>query len=168
MTNYRVFEFGTTSYILKTGLLFPVYKNKGDQRDAKFYRGITITPVLSKIIEKIIKNRENNKILEKQNPLQRGFTQETSPLLCELFIEEFERDSSDLNLPTYIAFLDSKAAFDVVVHANLIRRLFQTGFTYQSILMIESLYDNATSCVKWKGQFSEKFKIAQGSDKEVL
>jgi len=164
----KLFEFGTTSDILKTGLLFPVYKNKGDQRDAKFYRGITITPVLSKIIEKIIKNRENNKILEKQNPLQRGFTQETSPLLCELFIEEFERDSSDLNLPTYIAFLDSKAAFDVVVHANLIRRLFQTGFTYQSILMIESLYDNATSCVKWKGQFSEKFKIAQGSDKEVL
>lgn len=65
-------------------------------------------------------------------------------------------------MPTYIAFLDSKAAFDVVIHANLIRRLFQTGFTYQSILMIESLYDNATSCVKWKGQFSEKFKIEQG------
>lgn len=50
----KLFELGTISDILKTGLLFPVYKNKGDQRDAKFYRGITITPVLSKIIEKII------------------------------------------------------------------------------------------------------------------
>jgi hypothetical protein len=52
----------------------------------------------------IIKSRENPKILEIQNPLQKGFTEDTTPLLCELLIEEFERENKDLKLPTYIAF----------------------------------------------------------------
>ena len=30
----------------------------------------------------------------------------------------------NVNLTTYIGFVDGKSAFDVVVHANLIRRLF--------------------------------------------
>ncbi|CAC5419306.1 unnamed protein product [Mytilus coruscus] len=99
-------ELGCISDILKIGTLFPVFKNKGDARYAKNYRGITVTPIYSKIIEKIIKLRENPIILEKQNPLQRGFTENTTPLLCELIIEEFERESKDLKLPTYIALLD--------------------------------------------------------------
>jgi hypothetical protein len=46
---------------------------------------------------------------------------------------EFERESKDLKLPVYIAMLDGKSAFDVVIHANLIRRLFQIGISKQSI-----------------------------------
>jgi hypothetical protein len=75
-------------------------------------------------------------------------TEDTSPLLCELLIEEFERENKDLKLPTYIAFLDNKSAFDVVVHVNLIRRLYQTGMLNQSILLLNSLYSNASTCVK--------------------
>ena len=41
-------------------------------------------------MKKIIKSRENPKILEIQNPLQKGFTEDTTPLLCELLIEEFD------------------------------------------------------------------------------
>ena len=50
----KIFETGDISDILKIGTLFPVYKNKGDHKDGKFYRGITVTPTYSKIIEKII------------------------------------------------------------------------------------------------------------------
>lgn len=40
---------------MKIGTLFPVFKNKGDIKNAKNYRGITVTPTLSKIMEKIQK-----------------------------------------------------------------------------------------------------------------
>ncbi|VDI31606.1 Hypothetical predicted protein [Mytilus galloprovincialis] len=139
-----------------------IYKNKGDIKSAKNYRGITVTPTYSKLIEKIIKIRENPVILKNQNPLQRGFTENTTPLLCELMIEEFERESKDLKLPTYIALLDGKSAFDVVVHSNLIRRLYQAGISDQSIILIDSLYKNATSCVKWRNNTSQIFEIEQG------
>ena len=149
--------------ILKIGILFPVFKNKGDCKNAKNYRGITVTPTLSKIIEKILKIRENGKILLNQNLLQKGFTENSSPLLCELLVEEFERENKDLKRPTYIAMLDAKSAFAVVVHANLIRRLHQYELSEQSILLINSLYANAVSHIKWKNLMSEQnFKIEQG------
>ena len=119
--------------------MFPVIKEKGDIKNSRNYRGITITPTYSKIIEKIIKEREKSKILLSQNPLQKGFTENSTPLLCELFIEEFERESKDSKLPVYIAMLDGKSVFDVVIHANLIRRLFQIGISKQSILFITKL-----------------------------
>ncbi|CAG2195798.1 unnamed protein product [Mytilus edulis] len=124
----RSFELGCIIDILKIGTLFPVFKNKGDARYAKNYRGITVTPIYSIIIEKI----------------------------------KFERESKDLKLPTYIALLDGKSAFDVVVHSNLIRRLYQTGISDQSIILIDSLYKNATSCIKWRNKTSEVFEIEQG------
>lgn len=69
----------------------------------------------------------------------------------------------NVNLPTYIGFVDGKSAFDVVVHANLIRRLFSIGILKQSILMVNSLYQNAASCIKWNNQSSNTmFKIEQG------
>lgn len=147
---------------MKIGSLFPVFKNKGERSDVRNYRGITVNPTISKIIEKIIKLRENDKILGTQNPLQRGFTENTSPLIAELIIEEFERENKDLKKPTYIALLDAKSAFDVVVHDNLIRRLFQIGISHQSILILQNLYQGATSCVKWNGKYSDPFKIDQG------
>ncbi|CAC5410725.1 unnamed protein product [Mytilus coruscus] len=157
------FEHCYIPNLLKIGTLFPVFKNKGDIKNATNYRGITVTPTYSKIIEIIIKGRENNKILKHQNPLQKGFTAKSTPLICELFIEEFERENKDLKLPTYVALLDGKSAFDVVVHKNLIRRLFQIGFSQQSILMTSNLYENATSCVKWGNTLSNcLFNIEQG------
>ncbi|VDI62656.1 Hypothetical predicted protein [Mytilus galloprovincialis] len=156
------FELGCISDILKISTLFPVFKNKGDARYAKNYRGITVTPIYSKIIEKIIKVRETLSSWRKKNPLQRGFTDNITPLLCELIIEEFERESKDLKLPTYIALLDGKSAFDVVVHSNLTRRLYQTGISDQSIILIDRLYKNATSCIKWRNKTSVVFEIEQG------
>ncbi|CAC5421427.1 unnamed protein product [Mytilus coruscus] len=85
------FEHCYIPNLLKIGTFFPAFKNKGDIKNAKNYRGITVTPTYSKIKEIIIKGRENNKILKHQNPLQKGFTAKSTPLLCELFIEEFER-----------------------------------------------------------------------------
>jgi hypothetical protein len=52
------FHFCHIPDLLKIGILFPVFKKKGDIKNSRNYRGITITPTYSKIIEKIIKERE--------------------------------------------------------------------------------------------------------------
>jgi hypothetical protein len=64
------FEHCILPDLLKIGTLTPIFKNKGMIIDAKNYRGITITPTLSKIVETIIKFRINPTILSVQNPLQ--------------------------------------------------------------------------------------------------
>jgi hypothetical protein len=50
----------------------------------------------------------------------KGFTENSTPLLCELFIEEFERESKDLKLPVYIAMLDGKSALMFLFLVNLV------------------------------------------------
>jgi hypothetical protein len=62
LTNYRqdcysssIFLEGDIPEVLKIGLLSPIFKNKGSKNDAINYRGITVLPVISKIIEAVIR-----------------------------------------------------------------------------------------------------------------
>jgi hypothetical protein len=82
--------------------------------------------------------------------------------MASLILEEIERENKDRKTPTIIGMLDAKSVFDVVRHTILIRKLYHYGISTQSILLIDSLYRNATTKIKWKGQLSEEFKIEQG------
>ena len=55
--NY-VIDTGTVSMVLKEGILTPIFK-KGDPSNPGNYRGITVTPVLLKILEHIINARHS-------------------------------------------------------------------------------------------------------------
>ena len=142
--------------------LTPIFKHKGDITNSKHYRGITITATISKLIETVLKLRVNHRIIEIKKTLQRGFTENTAPLISSLILEEYERENTDLKKPTIFGMLDAKSAFDVVRHKNLIRKLNYMGLSEQNILMIDQLYKNATRKVKWKGQLSDVFWIEQG------
>ncbi|MCG8046395.1 MAG: reverse transcriptase domain-containing protein, partial [Candidatus Thiodiazotropha endolucinida] len=147
---------------LKLGILNPVYKNKGNIKDSQYYRGITITPVLTRLIEAILKARIKPALLSQQNAFQRGFTENSSPMNCSLIVEEFYRNNRDLSKPTYIGFMDAKSAFDVVIHSNLMRRLYNVGVEPNEWLTINSLHHNSLTAVKWKGELSSTFVNCQG------
>ena len=99
---------------------------------------------------------------EVQSGLQRGFTQNSSPMNCSLILEEVIRESKDLKQPLYIAFLDVKAAFDVVSHESLLRKLFHIGVEGKEWSLIHSLHKGAESVVKWEGSTTSGFKVSQG------
>ena len=147
---------------MKLGILHPIFKNKGNCKESQNYRGITITPVLNRLLEAVLKSRIKSVILEKQNPLQRGFTENSSPKNCVLLVEEFYRNNKDLKKPTYVAFMDVKSAFDVVVHPNLMRKLYNSGIDGLNWLMINSLHHNSQTAVKWQGQLSSTYTNQQG------
>lgn len=158
----RSYELCFIPNSLKVGTLTPIYKNKGDKKEAKNYRGITITPILSKIIEIVMKFRIKPRITEIQNGLQRGFTEKASPLYSALIMEEVRRENLDLKVETIFVLLDAKSAFDVVRHTNMIRKLYHYGIDDQIILMIDNLYRDAVTYVKWNGENSAPFNIEQG------
>ena len=118
--------------------------------------------MLTRLLEAILKTRIKSTLINKLNPLQRGFTENSSPMNCALLVEEFYRNSKDLNKPTYLAFMDFKAAFDVVVHPNLMRKLYHSGVTGQDWLLIISLHHNLLTSVKWRGELSPTYVNQQG------
>ena len=111
---YQICEHQKIHEMLKTGLLTPIYKNTGDRKDSKNYRGIKVLPILSKVIEYILRKDLKEVALPVQCPLQRGITENSSPLNAAFLVEEFYRESKDSNKSVYIAFLDAKSAFDLV------------------------------------------------------
>ena len=115
---------------MKFGLITPVFK-KGSNADSKNYRGITVIPIITKVLELVIRARLKQLILEKQNKLQRGFTEKSLPMNTALILEEYIRDRHDIQAPAYLAFLDAKSAFDVVSHKSLMRKLFNIGVEYE-------------------------------------
>ena len=70
-----------------TGVIIPIHK-KGDHRDLNNYRGITLTPCISKIFNRIIAN-EISESLEKGNILsevQGGFRKDLGVKIIIIFI----------------------------------------------------------------------------------
>ena len=157
-----IFHVGELPSSVKLGLFTPVFKKKGSNLDSKNYRGITILPILSKLLECILRDRIKPYIEEVQNPMQRGFTKNSSPMNCSLILEEYIRENKDLRRDTFVAFLDAKAAFDVVNHASLMRKLYHIGVEGATWNLIHSLHKEAQAVIRWCGQMSEPFEIKQG------
>ena len=157
-----MFQFGIVTDALKVGALTPVFKKKGSSTDAKNYRGITVLPVMTKILVSVLKDQIQPYVERQQNSLQRGFTKCSSPMNCSLIMEEVVRDRKDRGRPVYAAFLDVKSAFDVVPHDSLLRRLYHTGVEGRTWSLIHSLHSEAVSVVKWQGNYSQPFKVKQG------
>ena len=131
----NIFKTGEIPDSLKIGLLSPIYKN-----NATNYHGITVLPVLSKIIESIIKVRIQPNIQNMQNTSQRGFTKGASPRNAALPVEEAYRTFADEKNNGYLVLLDAKAAFDKVVHSHLFRRIYQAGIQNKTWSLISNLH----------------------------
>jgi hypothetical protein len=69
----EIFRQGRVPETLKAGLLTPIFNNKGLKTTVTNNRGISVFPVISKIIEPIIKARIQNLVLEIQSRTQMGF-----------------------------------------------------------------------------------------------
>ena len=160
-----IFDHGSVPDILKVqnvGLLTPVFKNKGNIAEVINYRGITVLPVINKIIETIIKNWINHNILAIQNPMHRGFTKGSSPLNSALPVEETYRENADNKNECQLVLLDAKSAFDVVIHSHLMRRVYHAGIQDKHWSLINSMHQKASSSVKWDNKISQQFPVTQG------
>jgi hypothetical protein len=138
------------------------FKNKGDQTEATNYRGITVLPVLEKLLEMIIKNRIANTIEQVQSKYQRGFTARTSPINAALLVEEVTRECKDNGHSVNLIFLDAKAAFDVVDHDHLMRRIYHAGIQDKHWSIIEDLHRQSRSVIKLSNQKSTPFQVHLG------
>ena len=58
--------------------------------------------------------------------------------------------------------LDAQKAFDVVDHDSLLRRLYLDGICGSDWMLLQNMYSDLTSVVKWEGTLSDPFVIKQG------
>ena len=134
----------------------------GRKNDAINYRGITVLPVISKVVEAVIRDRIQPLIHNMQNPTQRGFTKGSSPMNAALPVEEVYRILTDEKQNGHLVLLDAKAAFDKIIHLHLFRRMYHAEIQDKTWTIIKSLHHNAESYIKWAGSTSDCFNVGMG------
>ena len=102
-------------------------KGKGDQQLMKNKRGLFLTNIISKVMEKMIKNRTKAKVEEGMTPFQCGGVKlrgiGDNLLLMNTVIEEFRVENKDL----YILFADLERCFDQLWLKDCIREVVEAG-----------------------------------------
>ena len=158
----EIFNTGVIPQCLKSGIIHPIHKKGKETNNPANYRGITITPLLSKVIDKILLAHQRT-VVPSTHALQYGFTEGRSCLSAALILSECLSECADLKKPLFAAVLDVQKAFDVINHATLLHKYHSNGLNGNWWMLKESALNGMTARVSYGGELSEEFLISQGS-----
>jgi len=111
------------------GIIVPLLKSKhGDASSLDMYRGITLSPVLSKVFEAVLLRIYKDYLISDQ--LQYGFKENSSCAHALFAVTESVKHFTNRGSKVYCGFLDASKAFDKVLHnciflRNWWRKMFQ-------------------------------------------
>ena len=123
------------------GILNSVFK-KGDPTNPGNYSGITVTPVLLKILEHIINTRHNHIFAPTQSRIQKGFTPGCSSLNAAFILSECILEAANNKHDLLLTTLDTQKTFDVVDQNSLFRKLYLDGMHGDDWLLLKNLHSD--------------------------
>ena len=143
--------------------LKPLFK-KGSTTLPKNYRPISLRPIISKIIEKVIHDQtqtflNENKIFLK---FQSGFRQNYSTDLCLSYLSNKITTGFESGLHTGMILIDLQKAFDTINHDILINKMEFLDFSKDVISWFKSYLSNRKIIVNLKNSFSEPGHLSCG------
>lgn len=140
-----------------------LYK-KGDKNDFSNYRPISILPVFSKCLEKIILKRMD-KFLQSNNIIndsQYGFRKNRSTEIALIHQKEYILDKLEKNKFVLGIFVDFTKAFDCIVHSILFRKLDLCGIRGHALDLIKSYLSHRKQYVQISNFQSKTRDITAG------
>ena len=145
----------------QSGFMVPIVKdNHGNLSDPNNYRGITISPIISKVFEHLLKTVFFEHLSTSQH--QYGFKRNSSTAHALHCLREIVSFYVNNDSRVYCTFLDASKAFDRLVHAGLFLKLIQRHIPIVFLEIIMFWYSKLQCRVKWDDCYSEWFMITAG------
>ena len=156
-------EEGSLPTTWKDANVTPIYK-KGAKSDPGNYRPISLTSIVCKIMESIIRDEVMTHL--KENDLltcnQHGFVPKRSCLTNLLDMMDKWTDALDTQTPVDAIYLDFAKAFDSVPHQRLLTKVKSYGITGHVGSWISDFLTNRRQRVSVQGSFSGWSKVVSG------
>ena len=147
----------------KLAYVVPIFK-KGSRARCENYRPISLTCVVCKILEVILKKAILNFFLDNQllNFSQHGFLPQRSSLTALLVFLDDVSLSIDEGKCTDAIYLDFSKAFDSVPHQYLINKLKSYGIGKPLITWLSAFLNGRQQIVKVGSSFSRRAEVLSG------
>ena len=147
----------------KIAKLKPLYKKEAKTKP-KNYRPISLLPLISKIIERIIHDQtqvflDENKILF---TYQSGFRKHYSTDTCLSYLTDRVRNGFEKGSLTGMILIDLQKAFDTIDHKILTEKMSCLGFAESTIRWYKSYLTNRCFIVNVGNDFSSTGKLLCG------
>ena len=154
--------------LYKIAKVIPLFK-KGDPLEAKNYRPVAILCIVSNIIERAIFLQIVDYMCKNSlfHPNHHGFRAYHSTTTAMVQMYDSWVQATEDKMYTGVCMLDMSAAFDVVDHSILLKKLELYGFDPSSLAWIENYLSGRSQAVYIDGAFSSykdiKTGVPQGS-----
>ena len=149
----------------KLGHVIPILKpGKTDTSLPSSYRGITLTSMLSKVLEKVVYNQVNTFLNDTHalNEQQYGFRKGRSCVdLLTATVDDWLL-ARDRKLTAAIVFLDLSKAFDNVQHEQLLLHLQKLNIGGTVLKWFSNYLKGRSQKVVLHGHVSEEFPCSKG------
>lgn len=149
---------------MKTARVVPVHK-KGDEKVMNNYRPISILPVFSKILEKLIGIRILNFLNENKyfTKAQYGFREQRSTVDAINDLVHFITDSFEEQEHCCAHLIDLSKAFDCMCPHIMLEKLEYYGIRGVGYKLIQSYFQNRLQLVDINGKTSSTQKLQRGA-----
>ena len=154
---------GHVPEILKIAKVVPIYKSK-DKEQFSNYRPISLLPVISKVLEKIMHKRLYNFMCSQGSICnhQYGFRPKHSTSHAVTELVQYINNSFDNNENLIGVFLDLSKAFDTIDHNILLNKLNYYGVRGVALDWFKSYLSDRSQYVSFKSTNSDKFNLNCG------
>ena len=147
----------------KEAVVRPIHKG-GQRQLPENYRPISLTSVLCKVLERLVKKRlaEHLERLSLLSTRQHGFRQNRSCITNLLWARESWINAVDNGNRIDVIFVDFSRAFDKVPHQRLIRKLGSYGIQGKLLTWISNFLTNRSIRVKVNDVISTPVSVSSG------
>ena len=143
------------------GTIIPIIKDRqGSKSDIGNYRGITISPLPSKVFEHVLKVIFSRYLTT--SSYQYGFKSKSSTTHALFSLRETINYYIDHGSRVYCSFLDASKAFDRLVHSGLFIKLIDKKVPKRFLDILVTWYEGLQCRVKWDGYLGDWFHMSAG------
>ena len=160
----EIWDKSLLPYQWSEAIQIPILKKGKEASNPSSYRPISLTPLLCKLMERLIKNRMNWYI-EKNNiitPIQSGFREKRSTT------DQIIRLETDINKAminreyTVVLFLDLQKAYDLVWRQGIVSKIYELGFEGKILCWINAFLSKRTCQVRVQDHLSIQKNVEIG------
>jgi Reverse transcriptase (RNA-dependent DNA polymerase) len=156
-----ILKHGYVPNLFGRGIVIPLIKDKhGDVTKSDNYRGITISPVISKIFEGCLLLKFQPFLYS--SDLQLGFKKDIGCGPALFMFQQTVKYFRSLNSTVFVTAVDASKAFDRINHFTLLQKLRERALPACFIRVISCWYEKLYSVVRWHCVYSREFKVCAG------